>query len=132
MTLAPRRWLATLAVLAGLSPFLAVLARELQISQREWRAAQHNAAIAQRARELFQQGARAEAIAAIEARLREDPDDANLRSLLGGLRLRENDLASARRELERVLARHPSHVGAYNSLGLVANREGRPEEARRC
>ena len=129
--MAPRRWLATLAVLAGLSPFGVVLAREFAISQREWRAAQQDAAIADRARELFQQGSRNEAIAAIEARLREDPDDADLRSLLGAWRMRENDLAGARRELERVLARHPSHVGAYNNLGLVAEREGHSEEARR-
>jgi len=132
LTGAPRRWLAALAVLAGLTPFGMVLAREYAISQREWRTAQEDAAIADRARELFQQGHREDAVAAIEARLREDPDDADLRSLLGAWRLRMNDVAGARRELERVLAVHPSHVGAYNNLGLVAEREGDDKEARRC
>jgi hypothetical protein len=44
LTATQHRWLATLAVLAGLSPFAAVLAREFATSQREWRAAQENVA----------------------------------------------------------------------------------------
>lgn len=120
-----------LAVLAGLTPFGIVLARELAISQREWRAAQADEAVAKRARELFERGEREAAIEALAARLRENPDDADLRSLLGVWRLRTNDVAGARGDLERVLARHPSHVGAINNLGLVAERERRSDEARR-
>ena len=131
MKLEPRRWLAPLAVLAGLAPFGLVLAREFAISHREWTAAQQDEALAARARELFQQGARGEAIALLEARLREDPQDAELRSLLGVWRLRMDDAAGARRELEHVLARHPDHVGALNNQGLVAEREGDVAEARR-
>jgi Flp pilus assembly protein TadD len=131
LTSPPRRWVAALAVLAGLTPFAIVLARELAISQREWRAAQADAEVAERARELFQRGERDAAIAALAARLERSPDDADLRSLLGAWRLRLNDVAGARRELERVLARQPSHVGALNNLGLVAERERRSDEARR-
>ena len=120
-----------LAVLVGLTPFAIVLARELAISQREWRAAQADEAVAKHARELFQRGEREAAVAALAARLHENPDDADLRSLLGAWRLRLNDVAGARRELEGVLARHPSHVGALNNLGLVAERERRSDEARR-
>jgi tetratricopeptide (TPR) repeat protein len=86
-------------------------------------------ALAGIARSHREQGKAAEAVAAVQAFVRDHPQDLAARQLLATEQLRDGDLAGARASLEAGLAIDPKWPVGYRGLGLIANREEKPAEA---
>lgn len=68
----------------------------------------------------------------LESTLEFAPDSARVHANLGRVYLAAGDVARAKIALARAVELEPSHVrsyDAYNQLGVIAQREGRPEDA---
>ena len=85
---------------------------------------------------FFQRGYYEQAVSSFQLALRDDPSSAEAFYGLGSAYLNLQKTVEARESFEHALrlpASYPDTLAnAWNNLGLLATREGRPDEARRC
>lgn len=84
------------------------------------------------ARFRMRRGRHERAAQLLEAGLRENPDDAELRFDLGFLRTERRQDAAAARELNRALSLDPNRAAGHHALGVLHARNGRLVEAMRA
>ena len=78
---------------------------------------------------LFEEGRYVEAVELYQQLLKNDPQDASLRTSLAGTLGAMGRLKEARKQLDLALELEPLNVEAYHNRGVLLEREGKPQEA---